>query len=96
DALDQILHYMGRSCKQEHEILSPPPARPSAAGSSRYLPPIDTVLAGHGFMKLPPLESPSSALTTTPPHVPGEAASSAGAGADELHRRGGNGITDWA
>uniref|UniRef100_A0ACD5WV29 Uncharacterized protein n=1 Tax=Avena sativa TaxID=4498 RepID=A0ACD5WV29_AVESA len=101
DALDQILHYMGRSCKQEHELSSPHP-RPAAA--SRYLRPIETVLGGHGFMKLPPLESPSAAATprtTTTTQL--LAASGVGNGngelvcADELHtaQRDG-GITDWA
>ncbi|GJN39840.1 hypothetical protein PR202_gb28986 [Eleusine coracana subsp. coracana] len=89
DALDQILQYMGRSCKQEHELLSPQ-GRPAG---SRYLRPIDAVLAGgHGFMKLPPLESPSSAAATSLTPPPPTAAS------DELHHRGGgNGlVTDWA
>jgi hypothetical protein len=97
DALDQILQYMGRSCKQEHEILSPLGTGGGSAGraAARYLRPIETVLGGHGFMKLPPLESPSAATTTTtalttapmPPHVPGD---------DLLHRGGNDGITDWA
>ncbi|GJN12596.1 hypothetical protein PR202_ga30885 [Eleusine coracana subsp. coracana] len=88
DALDQILQYMGRSCKQEHELLSPQ-GRPG----SRYLRPIDTVLAGgHGFMKLPPLKSPSSAATSLTPPPPPPASD------EELHHRGGgNGlVTDWA
>lgn len=100
DALDQILQYMGRSCKQEHELLSPPP--PAAAGpgraASRYLRPIETVLGGHGFMKLPPLESPSAAAALTTPlqhAVSGDA--TAGVVDDLLSfHRGGNGITDWA
>lgn len=105
DTLDQILQYMGRSCKQEHELLSPPPAA-SAAGSgraaSRYLRPIETVLGGHGFMKLPPLESPSAAaaaLTTPTPHAVSGDAAAAGVVFDDLlglHRAGGIGITDWA
>nr|ABA93697.1 hypothetical protein LOC_Os11g29430 [Oryza sativa Japonica Group] len=61
---DEILQYMGRSCKQEHELTSP---QASGGGSSRpasrYLRPIDIVLDGHGLMKLPPLESPSAATT---------------------------------
>uniref|UniRef100_A0A0D9X3U2 NAC domain-containing protein n=1 Tax=Leersia perrieri TaxID=77586 RepID=A0A0D9X3U2_9ORYZ len=94
DALDQILQYMGRSCKQEQEHISPPPTATASGGgrttASRYLRPIDTVLAGHGFMKLPPLESPSAAATpamsssSTTPMITG----------DEhllLHHR-----TDWA
>ncbi|KAJ1266953.1 hypothetical protein BS78_07G019300 [Paspalum vaginatum] len=93
DALDQILQYMGRSCKQEHELLSPPQgaAGSGRAAASRYLRPIDTVLGGHGFMKLPPLESPSAAaLTDTTPR--------SSAGGDAAHLRGGSGsgITDWA
>jgi hypothetical protein len=97
DTLDQILQYMSRSsCKQEHEILSPPGTGGGAGRVvARYLQPIETVLGGHGFMKLPPLESPSAATTTTaltttapmPPHVPGD---------DFLHRGGNDGITDWA
>jgi len=100
DALDQILQYMGRSCKQEHELLSPPPAAGRAA--SRYLRPIETVLGGHGFMKLPPLESPSAAaaaLTTPLQHaISGDAAAAAGVVVDDLLglHRAGNGITDWA
>ncbi|XP_062192971.1 NAC domain-containing protein 43-like [Phragmites australis] len=91
EALDQILQYMGRSCKQEHELLSPQGGSGAGRPGPRYLPPIETVLGGHGFMKLPPLESPS-ATTALTPHVPGEAAASGG---DDLHRVG-NGITDWA
>ncbi|CAD6266403.1 unnamed protein product [Miscanthus lutarioriparius] len=100
DALDQILQYMGRSCKQEHELLSPPPAARRAA--SRYLRPIETVLGGHGFMKLPPLESPSAAaaaLMTPLQHaISGDAAAAAGVVVDDLLglHRAGNGITDWA
>jgi hypothetical protein len=93
DTLDQILQYMGRSCKQEHEILSPQSGSAGRPGPG-YLRPIETVLGGHGFMKLPPLESPSAATTTAvvtpPPHVPGEEAG------DGLVHGGGNGITDWA
>uniref|UniRef100_A0A0A9GGX6 Uncharacterized protein n=1 Tax=Arundo donax TaxID=35708 RepID=A0A0A9GGX6_ARUDO len=81
---------MGRSCKQEHEHLSPQGGDAGRPGS-RYLRPIDTVLGGHGFMKLPPLESPSITTSLTP-HVPCEAACYGG---EDLHR-GGNGITDWA
>uniref|UniRef100_A0A0E0DAS6 Uncharacterized protein n=1 Tax=Oryza meridionalis TaxID=40149 RepID=A0A0E0DAS6_9ORYZ len=40
---------MGRSCKQEHELTSP-------QAGVEVPPPIDTVLGGHVFMKLPPLE----------------------------------------
>ncbi|XP_048545298.1 NAC domain-containing protein 43-like isoform X1 [Triticum urartu] len=99
DALDQILHYMGRSCKQEHELSSP---RPRTA-TSRYLRPLETVLGGHGFMKLPPLESPSAAATarnsTTTPLAPkgdGNVEREV-AHAEDLHQphRDG-GITDWA
>ncbi|CAD6246451.1 unnamed protein product [Miscanthus lutarioriparius] len=101
DALDQIVQYMGRSCKQEHELLSPPP--PPGRAASRYLRPIETVLGGHGFMKLPPLESPSAAaaaLTMPLQHaVSGDSAATAGVVVDDLlglHRAGGIGITDWA
>ncbi|KQJ94869.1 uncharacterized protein LOC100821210 [Brachypodium distachyon] len=74
-ALDQILHYMGRSsaaCKQEHDSPRPAPAQTQAQArpTSRYLRPIETALAGgHGFMKLPPLESPSSAAAAAPPNT---------------------------
>jgi hypothetical protein len=87
EALDQILQYMGRSCKPEHALVSPAPAPPGRAAASRYLRPIETVLGGHAFMKLPALESPSAAaaasLTQPAQH-------------DELYRAAGNGITDWA
>ncbi|KAL6658785.1 hypothetical protein ACP70R_002825 [Stipagrostis hirtigluma subsp. patula] len=89
DALDQILQYMGRSCKQEHELLSPSGGGAGRPGS-RYLRPIETVLGGHGFMKLPALESPSATALT--PHAPGETPAASG-GADDPHRPG---ITDWA
>ncbi|CAM0910790.1 unnamed protein product [Alopecurus aequalis] len=96
DALDQILHYMGRSCKQEHELSSPRP-KPAA---SRYLRPIETVLGGHGFMKLPPLESPSAAATatTTPLAASGVSNGNRELGcADEQHiPHSDSGITDWA
>lgn len=73
---------MGRSSKQEHELVSP-----ARAVASMYLQPIETVLGGHTFMKLPALESPSAAasasLTQPAQH-------------DELYRAAGNGITDWA
>ncbi|XP_015648974.1 NAC domain-containing protein 43 [Oryza sativa Japonica Group] len=102
DALDQILQYMGRSCKQEHELPSPQASGGGGAGAgsrpaSRYLRPIDTVLGGHGFMKLPPLESPSAAtaLSSTPSTGGDAASSAAAAAADHLllhhHHR-----TDWA
>jgi hypothetical protein len=97
DALDQILHYMGRSCKQEHEIPSP---RPRPAAASRYLRPIETVLGGHGFMKLPPLESPSAAATPRISTTTPLAASGVGnvnRELDELHiPQRDSGITDWA
>ncbi|CAK7348635.1 unnamed protein product, partial [Dovyalis caffra] len=52
-SLDQILHYMGRTCKEENE----------ADNSARYLRPINTAInhVHHDrFMKLPSLESPNS------------------------------------
>ncbi|PAN33345.1 hypothetical protein PAHAL_6G014200 [Panicum hallii] len=98
DALDQILQYMGRSCKQEHEQLLSPQGGgggPGARAGPRYLRPIDTVLGGHGFMKLPPLESPSAALT--PPHLSAAAGDAAAPPVDDLlHGAGASGITDWA
>ncbi|PUZ49886.1 hypothetical protein GQ55_6G014700 [Panicum hallii var. hallii] len=95
DALDQILQYMGRSCKQEHEQLLSPQGGAGARAGPRYLRPIDTVLGGHGFMKLPPLESPSAALT--PPHLSAAAGDAAAPpGDDLLHGAGASGITDWA
>ena len=77
--------------------MSPPPGR----AASRYLWPIETVLGGHGFMKLPPLESPfvAAAALTTPLQraVSGDAAAAAGVVVDDLlglyHARG-IGITD--
>ncbi|CAO2190046.1 unnamed protein product [Urochloa humidicola] len=114
DALDQILQYMTRPCKQEHEHLLSPHDGTGGAGAGRsaaryppYLRSIDTVLSGPMFMKLPPLESPSSAgpaAALTTPHVSaaGDAADTGGAGAgedDPIHGGGGignNGITDWA
>ncbi|RLN03447.1 secondary wall NAC master switch [Panicum miliaceum] len=102
DALDQILQYMGRSCKQEHEQLLSPQGGGGGAGTTRagprYLRPIDTVLGGHGFMKLPPLESPSAAALT-PPHLSAAAGdAAAGSAGDDvlLHGAVANGITDWA
>ncbi|XP_062196667.1 NAC domain-containing protein 43-like [Phragmites australis] len=83
EALDQILQYMGRSCKQEHEILSPQSGDGAGRPGTRYLRPIDTVLGGNGFMKLPALESPSATALT--PHVPDDPPACAG-----------HGITDWA
>ncbi|OEL27448.1 NAC domain-containing protein 43 [Dichanthelium oligosanthes] len=99
DALDQILQYMGRSCKQEHEqLLSPHGGSGGGAGRAgpRYLRPIDTVLDRHGFMKLPPLESPSATATLTPPHLSAAGDAAATAAGDDLLHGGGNGITDWA
>ncbi|CAO2164637.1 unnamed protein product [Urochloa humidicola] len=113
DALDQILQYMSRPCKQEHEHLLSPHAgagRSAAAAAAARYPPylrsIDTVLSGPVFMKLPPLESPSSAgpaALTTPATAAGDAADTTGAGDgagddDLLHGSGigNNGITDWA
>ncbi|RCV30331.1 hypothetical protein SETIT_6G086100v2 [Setaria italica] len=92
---------MGRSCKQEHEqLLSPQLSGGGGAGrAARYLRPIETVLDRHGFMKLPPLESPSSAALTTPqPHVSaaGDAAAATAGGDDLLLHGGVSGITDWA
>lgn len=99
DALDQILQYMGRSCKQEHEHLLSPASSGGggrAATTARYLRPIETVLhGGHGFMKLPPLESPSATAATTLTTTP-TTTDTAGAGDDDLLHSGGNGITDWA
>ena len=96
DALDQILQYMGRSCKQEHEQVLSPQGGGGGAGGPRYLRPIDTVLGGHGFMKLPPLESPSAAALTPHLSAAGDAAATS-AGDDLLHGAGTtNGITDWA
>ena len=89
DALDQILQYMGRSCKQEHELS---PQRGVGRPASRYLLPIDTALGGHGFMKLPPLESPSASELTARVAI-GAGCELAADGAD-LHHCGG--ITDWA
>lgn len=59
-ALDQIFQYMGRSCKQEREVMN---NINTGKISSRYLRPIDTILGAatnlhERFMKLPALESP--------------------------------------
>ncbi|PKU62500.1 NAC domain-containing protein 43 [Dendrobium catenatum] len=64
-ALDQIFQYMGRSCKQEREVMS---TINTSKISSRYLRPIDTILGATAnlhehFLKLPALESPT---TVTP------------------------------
>ncbi|KAL5222816.1 hypothetical protein ABZP36_027529 [Zizania latifolia] len=93
DALDQILQYMGRSCKQEHERTSPQCGAGTARPASRYLRPIDTVLGGHGFMKLPPLESPSAATALSTKPCGGAAGDAASSAPDHhlLHHR-----TDWA
>nr|XP_010940850.1 NAC domain-containing protein 43 [Elaeis guineensis] len=63
DALDQILQYMGRSCKQESEAISnhSMSSNPNNLGI-RYLRPIETTLGAslhQRFMKLPALESPT-------------------------------------
>ncbi|XP_062195382.1 NAC domain-containing protein 43-like [Phragmites australis] len=90
DALDQMLQYMGKSCKQEHELFSPPGGGSDVGRAvSRFPRPIEAVLGCHGLTKLPPLESPS--VTALTPHVPSDAP--AGSGGDDLH---GAGITDWA
>uniref|UniRef100_A0A804NNJ1 NAC domain-containing protein n=1 Tax=Zea mays TaxID=4577 RepID=A0A804NNJ1_MAIZE len=91
---DTLDHMLGRrSCKQEHELLPlPPPA--AARAASRYIRPIETVLGGHGFMKLPPLESPAAAEALTTPHAVSAGDATAAGALDGLHRAG-NGITDW-
>ncbi|CAL5009656.1 unnamed protein product [Urochloa decumbens] len=106
--LDQILQYMGRSCKQEHEQLLSPHAGGGAAAAGRasaaryppYLRSIDTVLSGPAvFMKLPPLESPSAAATPTLTTPTAADTAGTGAGDDDLVHGSGigtNGITDWA
>ncbi|XP_040382475.1 NAC domain-containing protein 43-like [Oryza brachyantha] len=91
DALDQILQYMGRSCKQELEHPSPQATSGGARPASRYLRPIDTVLGGHGFMKLPPLESPSAA--TALPSTPSTGGDAADHHHHLLHH---HHRTDWA
>lgn len=58
-ALEQILHYMGRSCKEENETNN------SNSTSARFLQSINTGLisninGGYSFLKLPSLESPNS------------------------------------
>ncbi|CAL9748907.1 unnamed protein product [Musa acuminata subsp. burmannicoides] len=60
DALDQILQYMGRSCKRESHGTSINDVNPNNA--NRHLRPIETVFAcglQEMFMKLPGLQSPS-------------------------------------
>lgn len=63
-ALEQILEYMGRSCKEESEA-----ANTTNTSARRFLQPINT--AGFGsngyhdrFLKLPSLESPNSTSST--------------------------------
>ncbi|KAJ0964143.1 hypothetical protein J5N97_029265 [Dioscorea zingiberensis] len=65
-ALDQILQYMGRSCKQENENFNTNNNTHSSTNNNawRYLLPIDTALGStlhERFMKLPALESPITA-----------------------------------
>ncbi|KAH7519411.1 NAC domain-containing protein 43 [Ziziphus jujuba] len=63
-ALEQILQYMGRSCKEENEA--------NITNTSRFLQPINTAGFGNNnitgyhdrFLKLPSLESPNSTSTT--------------------------------
>ncbi|RZS19714.1 hypothetical protein BHM03_00052150 [Ensete ventricosum] len=60
DALDQILQYMGRSCKRESQGTRINDVNPNNA--NRHLRPIETVLAcglQEMFMKLPGLQSPT-------------------------------------
>ncbi|KAJ4777157.1 hypothetical protein LUZ62_061414 [Rhynchospora pubera] len=63
DALDQILQYMGRSCKQETEKYP----STSSTLSFKYLKPIETIASMHErFMKLPALESPTFQSSVSP------------------------------
>ncbi|XP_020595952.1 NAC domain-containing protein 43-like [Phalaenopsis equestris] len=62
--LDQIFQYMGRTCKQEREVLLMSNVNTSKI-SSRYHRPIDTTIGSSAnlhdrFMKLPALESPTT------------------------------------
>lgn len=67
-ALDQILQYMGRSCKQENEVfnINTPTTNINSNSNNnawKYLLPIDAALGSslhERFMKLPALESPMS------------------------------------
>jgi hypothetical protein len=64
EALDHILQYMGRSCKQESEKSS----NSSTSLSFKYLKPIETIASMHErFMKLPALESPTFQSSVSPP-----------------------------
>lgn len=67
-ALDQILQYMGRSCKQENEVfnINTPTTNINSNSNNnawKYLLPIDAAIGSslhERFMKLPALESPMS------------------------------------
>ncbi|KAG8094013.1 hypothetical protein GUJ93_ZPchr0012g19651 [Zizania palustris] len=56
DALDHILQYMGRSCKQETKPSSPAPAAAAAALALDHLTAPSSMYYYGKFMKLPPLE----------------------------------------
>ncbi|PKA65776.1 NAC domain-containing protein 43 [Apostasia shenzhenica] len=108
-ALEQILQYMGRSCKQEREAFSTSPnsaaASAAEAGASsgghylRYFRPIDAIFGeAERFMKLPALESP-----TLPVNIPAENYSCSSYHAEVSnvessadHRQEAAGLSDWA
>jgi hypothetical protein len=99
EALDHILQYTGRSCKQETEKCS----NPSNSISFKYLKPIETIASMHErFMKLPALESPTFQSLVSPTCKSQESQENymqdtvqTVVNMDESYRSG-DGITDWA
>ncbi|XP_020114649.1 NAC domain-containing protein 43-like [Ananas comosus] len=92
DALDHILQYMGRSCKQEIESLNNRSVLANSTNilAARYLRPIETV---ERFMKLPALESPSS---LTPPPPIQETVQVVERNMNQHYYAAERGMTDWA
>ncbi|KAF3339024.1 NAC domain-containing protein 43-like protein [Carex littledalei] len=96
EALDHILQYMGRSCKQETEKCS----NASTSLSFKYLKPIETIASMHErFMKLPALESPTFQSSVSPTCNSQESymqdTVAAVVNMDQNYNSG-DGITDWA
>lgn len=96
EALDHILQYMGRSCKQEAEKCS----NASTSLSFKYLKPIETIASMHErFMKLPALESPTFQSSVSPTCNSQESymqdTVAAVVNMDQNYNSG-DGITDWA
>ncbi|XP_068634913.1 NAC domain-containing protein 43-like [Aristolochia californica] len=94
-ALDQILQYMGRSCKQENE----------ANNGLRFLRQIDTSASNERFMQLPPLESPTTLPSTQSCYTPdvqimadtdGSITTHGGPGLNPLFQSETGHLSDWA